>query len=651
MERKRQKFRAHSALTPSKDHYDLSMSAKRIDTPSEIESRSSLFLVEKSGAKVEDIVQNMRKLCSLAQLEPFFAAYASYKEVIGGLLDQSNTILRKLSPSFQRPTYNISEDIRVSHETFITAASHLNLRIQPAYSDTVAELVNRLPLDFEMFVHRYRKNTQVKQFLRQVEPKLLDDITAITRELKIILRPIEFDFLNPMKVLVIIERLREINRDFEMRIMGGIRQKVPNMRVPAPQDTEWHKTMITLVPILSNLPMFVDSCKELAQALPDLTDAIEQLCHEIDELVPERIEKITETAFVQEANPVDEIVDRASEFLNVDLERKGTRASRIGSVIQAAEETVKSLRRKVEQQEEEKVNLEKKLKKDKISDRLKQIRATTDEVAKRYAMEKDTFITGAVKRLKGLVKEEMYDSEDPDPNREFNKIVQRLSKELSALREASNDGTREKLIGLLQKVNPQEQTDSLTTDDLITKLAFYIDDRRELSKSGQETDVSSKTINEELLPAKKTSHDGKNETMINVEDDISKLKKVIEKHRTTFLPASKHFQKFKDRIATLKQHICDASMEDLTEEMRSVLVKSVDMFEVLGHSLSAAEFAPEYSGNYQIVAGFLESQRVSGETIAKLQNTIKEQEDLLSSANARIRVLEEEYCEYQRLHP
>lgn len=622
------------------------MSAKRIDTPGEIESRSSLFLVEKSGAKVEDIVQNMRKLCSLGQLEPFFAAYASYKEVIAGLLDQSNTILRKLSPSFQRPTYNISEDIRVSHEAFITAASHLNLRIQPAYSDTVSELVNRLPLDFEMFVHRYRKNTQVKQFLRQVEPKLLDDIAAITRELKTMLKPIEFDFLNPMKVLVIIERLREINRDFEMRIMGGVRQKVPNMRVPASQDTEWHKTMITLVPILSNLPMFVDSCKELAQALPDLTDAIEQLCHEIDELVPERIEKMTETAFVQEANPVDEIVDRASEFLNVDLERKGTRASRIGSVIQAAEETVKSLRRKVEQQEEEKVNLEKKLKKDKISDRLKQIRATTDEVAKRYAMEKDTFITGAVKRLKGLVKEEMYDSEDPDPNREFNKIVQRLSKELSSLREASNDGTREKLISLLQKVNPQEQSESLTIDDLITKLAFYIDERHEeLRESVQET------IEEELLQAKKTSYDGKNETMINVEADISKLKKVIEKHRTTFLPASKHFQKFKDRIATLKQRICDASMDDLTEEMRSVLVKSVDMFEVLGHSLSAAEFAPEYSGNYQIVAGFLESQRVSGEAIAKLQNTIKEQEELLGSATARIRALEEEYREYQRLHP
>ena len=646
MERKRQKFRAHSALTPYKDQYDLSMSAKRIDTPGEIESRSSLFLVEKSGAKVEDIVQNMRKLCSLGQLEPFFAAYASYKVVIAGLLDQSNTILRKLSPSFQRPTYNISEDIRVSHEAFITAASHLNLRIQPAYSDTVSELVNRLPLDFEMFVHRYRKNTQVKQFLRQVEPKLLDDIAAITRELKIMLKPIEFDFLNPMKVLVIIERLREINRDFEMRIMGGVRQKVPNMRVPASQDTEWHKTMITLVPILSNLPMFVDSCKELAQALPDLTDAIEQLCHEIDELVPERIEKMTETAFVQEANPVDEIVDRASEFLNVDLERKGTRASRIGSVIQAAEETVKSLRRKVEQQEEEKVNLEKKLKKDKISDRLKQIRATTDEVAKRYAMEKDTFITGAVKRLKGLVKEEMYDSEDPDPNREFNKIVQRLSKELSSLREASNDGTREKLISLLQKVNPQEQSESLPIDDLITKLAFYIDERHEeLRESVQET------VKEELVQAKKTSPDGTNETMINVEADISKLKKVIEKHRTTFLPASKHFQKFKDRIATLKQRICDASMDDLTEEMRSVLVKSVDMFEVLGHSLSAAEFAPEYSGNYQIVAGFLESQRVSGEAIAKLQNTIKEQEELLSSANARIRALEEEYREYQRLHP
>ena len=619
------KFRAHSALTPAKNKNEPAVSAKRIDTPGEIESRSALFLVEKSGAKVESIIEEMRRLCTLSQLDPFFSAYASYKEVIAGLLDQSNMILRKLSPSFQRPTYNVSEDIRQSHETFLTAASHLSLRIQPAYSDTVTTLVNQLPLDFEMFVHRYRKNTQVKQFLRKFEPQLLDDIAGITRDVRGMLKPIEFDFLNPMKVLEIVERLRQLGRDFEMRLIGAVKERETKLRVPMVYETEWHKTMITLVPILSNLPMFLDSCKELAEALPDLTNAIERLCLEIDALVPEREEKLLEATFADEPNPVDEMVERASEFLDVEVSKRGTRSSRIGSVIQAAEETVRGLRKRIEEQEEEKVHLEKKLKHDKISDRLRQIRATTDEVAKRYAMEKDTFISGALKRLRGLLKEEMYDAEDPDPNREFNKIVQRISKELTTLRSGiSDDGSKAKLVQMIRNADPEQKEEDLVTctlSELISKLSDCVD-------RAIQTDPQKMPVHEERDPA-----------LDKFEQDLMKLKKVINKHKTDFLPASKHFDKFKGIISALKE---DAASTPL----HSLLSTTVDLFDSLSTSLASALFAPEYAGNYQIISALLESQRASSETIAKLQNAIKEKDAIISEKTELLAALDREHQEH-----
>ena len=641
------KFRAHSALTPVKNKPDPAVSAKRIDTPGEIESRSALFLVEKSGAKVEAIVEEMRRLCTLSQLDPFFSAYASYKEVIAGLLDQSNMILRKLSPSFQRPTYNVSEDIRQSHETFLTAASHLSLRIQPAYSDAVTTLVNQLPLDFEMFVHRYRKNTQVKQFLRKFEPQLLDDIAGITRDVRGMLKPIEFDFLNPMKVLEIIERLRQLGRDFEMRLMGAVREKETKLRVPMVYETEWHKTMIRLVPILSNLPMFLDSCKELAAAIPDLTNAIERLCCEIDALVPEREEKLLEATFADEPNPVDEIVERASEFLDVDVSRRGTRSSRIGSVIQAAEETVRGLRKRIEEQEEEKVHLEKKLKHDKISDRLRQIRATTDEVAKRYAMEKDTFIAGALKRLRGLLKEEMYDAEDPDPNREFNKIVQRISKELTTLRSGiSDDGSKTKLVQMIRNADPEQKEEDLATctlSELIGKLSDCIDRDRALRNEhpqNPESDGSDDTVHHKASVTEKTPpHEAQDTAIEKFEQDLMKLKKVINKHKTDFLPASKHFHKFKDIISTLKE---DAAGTPL----HSLLTTTVDVFDSLSTSLSSALFAPEYAGNYQIISALLESQRTANETIAQLQNAIKEKDAIISEKMELLAALSLEHQEH-----
>ena len=732
------KFRAHSALAPAS--YEELASVRRMDTQSEVKSRVAMAMVERTGARVEDVVENMRRLCKLKELSQFFGAYAAYKEKIAGLLDNANTILRKLSPTFILSSYGVSEDIMQSHENFLSAVAHMNLRKQSVYYHAVIELVNKLPLDFEKFAHQYQSVLSLAPQMSQFEAHVKRQVAAISNELKVLLMPIEFDFLEPKQVLEIIERIRQLGREFELSFVPGIKERVKKARVEFVEDTEWHSTMVTLVPVLANLPMFLDACHDLAEAMPAHTAAIESLCAEIDELMPDKTDRVVETV-VEETCPVDEIVERAGKFLELNTEDKSFKSDRLGSVFKAAEETVKNLRKRVEEQEKEKEDIEKRLSKDSIGRRLHWIRRTTNEVASRYATEKEAFIAGALIKLRGLMQRDSYEEPDTDPTREFNKLFQRLAKEVQELRAIASESkgptpeTRKKIIQMIVKGDDSAKEDVLqrsTTEGLVRKLVDVTDKEREQAQSRLEDierkeieylknmcrkfdpdgDFIDKTLSElqttleslidsslqsgeqspRIVREEKSRTEDKSsetddeyddllgldvdkimrtmkprdsdiarenrlrkldktiETIESFDDTISKLTNLLDKHYQAFLPTSDNFGTYLDTLSTMKIQLSKMGTEDVIRQVQSLLTKSVELFNTLGISLSAASFAPEYSKNHKAVAKLLDAQQAANLSIARLRILLEEKERLLFEETAKLAKLEQEHDTYVKTH-
>lgn len=730
MNSKIHKFRAHSALSGTvRGESSEGLEPKRMDTLSEVQSRCSLAMVERTGAKVESIIENMRRLCKLKDIAPFFNAYACYKEKIAHLLDNANTILRKLSPTFVRSTYEVSEDIMKSHGDFLSAIAHMNLRKQSVYYHAVIELVNKLPVDFEKFAAQYSSVGPLQQHISQFESHVKRQINAMSNRLKVLLMPIEFDFLQPDQILEIIEGIRQLGREFEMQFLPGVKERVRRMKVPFVEDTEWHSTMVTLIPVLANLPLFLDACSDLAHALPAHTAAIESLCGEIDELLPDKCERVVET-IVPETVPIDEIVEKAESFLEFDKDDKNFQTDKIGSVFRVAEVTVKNLRKRVEEQEKEKEDIEKRLSKDSISRRLHWIRTTTNEVAGRYAMEKDAFVAGALVKLRRLMQRDTYEEPDADPTREFNRLFGRMEKEIQELRTIAAESkgptseTRKRIIALITAGDPSTAEETLqrtTTEALVRKLVSVVEKEREDLKNKFEDaerknieflkkmcrkfdpdgDFMDKNITElkeslermidsrlEEQPQTKTvtrETDSDDDELLNIDVDkimqkmtprdtdiarenrlkkldrtievihsfdetISKLTDLLDKHYTAFLPTSANFSTFLDALCTMKAQVNKMSADDVLRQVQSLLTKSVELFNTLGISLSAASFAPEYSENHKIVAQLLEAQQTANLSIARLRILLEEKETLLFQETAKLAKLEQEHAAFLKAH-
>lgn len=443
------RFRAHSAF--AKNKLNPENLPRRMTQPEEITSISALFSVQKYCAKIEEIIQNMRKLCPLREMNFFFTSYAEYKNRISSIVDQSNMILRKLSPTFQHPTYQTGEDLRSYHEDFLTAVSHLNLQKQPVYFNAVTELMNKLPLDLDKFLQKYRKNAQVRQYLLTFEPKFREKIRNLDQDIRTILLPIEFEHLDFDKVYGLVERLRSIHRTFEITLMTTVKQRYGtekrksskdlqslNSSFPLVKETEWNSTIITLIPILSNLPMFIENSNSLNESIPDLTMSIEKLCLEIDDLLP-RCEGFEEVLPKKSSNvnetddKVEKILQKASTILDMNLNRDQSKVDKLDAVVGEVENTINQLKSQINEvtKEKEKVKLD--YDKTNIVNRFTRIRQASDDIAKKFENDKENFLMTVIDKLRLLI-DFNFSLDEKDPYRMFNAVYKQLCKEFDQLK-------------------------------------------------------------------------------------------------------------------------------------------------------------------------------------------------------------------------
>jgi hypothetical protein len=132
---------------------------------------------------------------------------------------------------------------------------------------------------------------------------------------------------------------------------------------------------------------------------------------------------------------------------------------------------------------------------------------------------------------------------------------------------------------------------------------------------------------------------------------IGKLSKLLDKHYQAYLPTSKYFSGFLDALTHMKDHIRRIGPNSIFREVYSVMMKSAELFRALGISLSSASFAPEYSGNQQVVAAILDAQLSASAQITSLRILLQEKEQLLEAETGKVAQCESEFADYKKAHP
>jgi hypothetical protein len=706
------KFRAHSRLgEPGISARNGKQIPLRMTAESEIPSRSALFIVETSAARLEEIVEKMRKVCRLTEMEFFFEAYARYKNKIAELLDGANRILRKLSPSFQQSTYSVSEELRREHRAFLLAVSHLNLRRQTIYSGKISELLNKLTLDFDKFVHPYRSISVIHQFLAQFESPFQKSLSDVSTEIRSLIIPIEFEHMDAAQIVLVVQRLRAVDRAFSQTLISSMRERLGRSRkVPLNETTDWHATMIALVPIIANMPVFLTYCQDLSEEMPNLTDGIDQLCSEIDNLhsSSESLKK-TSVRFAFDEARTRELILRASTFLKIDPSLVDP-ANALDVLVKSAHETVSQLEDELRIARQGKEAAERETAKQAMVKRFRQIRQATDEVTQRYQKEKDAFVEGILGKLKSLLLHEYYETEDEPPTRRFNIIYNHLLKDIADLRIRTGDNggefesptdpvlkivssettdflitccqrlsgnpdhalgfsaaeSRLELLNLISQQNNDCQQyrsalenvcrrvhrppDGASTPAELEKLALAgIDAQDGLSAIDVDKLMNGMTppeIEAQVAQSRLEKVDRTLSELAPFDAILGRLTQLLNRRYSAFLPTSQYFGHFLDALSSLKEHMNRLDADAIFRPVHSLLVKSVELFNQLAISLASAGFAPEYSESHHAVAALLDAQQAAGESVAKLRVLLEEKEQLLLQETAKLESLEREFAEF-----
>jgi hypothetical protein len=700
------KFRAHSTLGVSGAFRDqATFPPKRITTASEIESRSALFIIQGSCARVEAIVGKMRKFCRLPGMDSFFNAYATYKDIVANLLDQANMILPKLSPSFRKPSYLISEELRHGHDAFLGAVTHMNLAKQALYNEAICNHLSALPSAFDRFIAKYRRIPLVKLLLAQFKPQFRESLEHTSRELRAMRVPIEFERLDFDKVTAIGHRLRRLNRIFDTGLISAVKDRAPGQQVPLAKNTEWHGAMISLIPIVSDLPLFLECRDDLGQEIPNLTVGINALCVEIEDLILRKSELQALIQFSDGVEQLDTFVKRASALLNLDSDKLGPNP--LERICDSAEATVSTLRKQLQQCKEEAEKLGRIYERRLIGERFKRVRESTNGVAKRYESEKEHFVFLVVGKLKQLISKQ-FSEHDGNPIRQFNFIYAQLVKEISDLRVRAgdppvedpvmkivNENFRNFVVSCCQQLSPDDVfLNELSELESRIKLTELIGQKvsecegyknsmravcaklnqpvgsgaspeqmRELAFNGIDApdglnvdrimaSLQPQEIAVDLRTAERLAMIDRTGAAIESFDSlIAKMTKLLDRRYAAFLPTSKYFSAFLDCLSGLKGLMQKLDPEKIFRPVYSLPLKCVELFNALAIPLSAASFAPEYSANHQVVAALLEAQQAADQSIARLRILLEERDQLLMGETEKLQKLEKAYASYTASHP
>ena len=400
--------------------------------------------VQKYFNLIADCVRNMRKLCPIPEADFFFDEFKSYEKTVTSVIQDASKIIRKVTQSYSEaaqgePAYEVSERFLQSHSNFDVALSHLKVRKPSIFANTLRVLSDQLEACFDRYVMKSSsaKSAQFGIIMNQCESQFRQEFFNCRKSLKALTDTVAFDHMQEQDAIDLSERYKRLNRMFEAELYVALRSFEPSL--PDVTKTEWHRTFIQFIPLLTNAPEFNEQLKIINTNMPFLTDAIEKFCSRLNVTSPmfKEITMFRNNTREGALQRMEDMIMKATTFLGITTDtRNKSKVEQLEDVVDQAEVTVANLRKEIEEKDTHIEELKQEVEKARsqgIRNRLAAIRAETNKIAERQRMSVTVYLNSMIAHLKTLITGD-FSSEDEDPMRRFNSLFLQLSREMNALR-------------------------------------------------------------------------------------------------------------------------------------------------------------------------------------------------------------------------
>jgi hypothetical protein len=333
----------------------------------DLKSRTALRDVECYYGRVSEHVKNLRRLCPLPEADFFFDHCKKLESNMALLLRESGRILRKIRTPFVDttyvdPVYEVSGKLQQSHTDFLISFRHLKISKCAIFSRTLFVLANKLETDMDHYIARNRpdRNIQFATRVAKIEPDFRLKLHELHKDLLVMVSPIQFDVMDPVKTTELIEQYKVLNRVFESELYAPIGSNVID---PVPSKSEWHRTFIQFVPLLAHAPLFNQTIQAIDKLEPMLSEAIYRLCSKLNTTAPidQELSVFQDNITSFDPDRVELILDRASAALDRRRDNTKSKVDQLEELFDGLASLVKDLRADVSEKVKTIARIEKEL--------------------------------------------------------------------------------------------------------------------------------------------------------------------------------------------------------------------------------------------------------------------------------------------------
>lgn len=341
-------------------------------------------------------------------INTFMASFTSFKAHVYPFLTHSNRIIKQriLKASINHSSFEVCDSFREVFPKFVKYIRDFNDNILLVYHDCLIGLLDQLQANYNLYIRTCARDPQMRQAVLPFEEGLVTQLKEIRSRLDKILDEHIFYTADPMPL---VEKIKTFCRFFEVDLQQRVCTCLPPNEVNvSPSLCGFHDAFISIVPILTSYPKFLEQLNFAVKAIDPLEKAMSRLSKVIGK-TPEYdnddgllTHTLTGPIQVKELSidPVDEAIEHLAATYKVE---GATKAELVQNAEQKSQEMISNLTKQLEQVKNRLAIVEPLNSKDTVKERLLEIRKLRDEMDARAKRAHEDYCRRVAFQLKRIV--------------------------------------------------------------------------------------------------------------------------------------------------------------------------------------------------------------------------------------------------------
>lgn len=377
-------------------------------------------------ARFKEIESNLKYLsfyCDNQQGRILFQQIFKYTNQINQLLEKSNIILRKLDAGSPDFLLSLRKQIEEAQYFFDKHFISLKTKGYQILGESSIFLGNELEADYEDYVSFYYSDPQLKIFIEKNSSSFQNQLIQLVNKLKKVISPFTFDKIVSSDLVPILEEFKAKSRTFKEDIVSYLTQEANISQAQILKSNQklqkWNETFMKLVTQISHIPLFNDKMIKINLTLPKFNEALLLLFSNLESQFKKADKSLSPKTAVALENYVNQtVLQKAENILPIHLNPQEPKSYQVKQILDVTETTIASLKKQLEEANNEIEKLKQEKNESSTLERLKMI-ALGEQKAKNSAeYDKQNFIRMVIEKLGNLVGRSC-DNYAKDPKKRF----------------------------------------------------------------------------------------------------------------------------------------------------------------------------------------------------------------------------------------